>query len=290
VTGGSGAVQVLSYQDVYTGLGYTSIYDLLHGSFSGGSGLGSESDNVEAAGTNYYFSDSHEAHVPVAYSFVYDFAGGGDSYTGTVVDDGRWGYTAGQTVAVTSGGATVGNYSLTALGGATALDPGTVTVTSYYSSEKAASFTPATGLGDGLAGLGSESDSIAYHGSLYGFAATASTSLPANGLWDFEFLYDDGSYFTGTVADDGSEGYSAGFTLGEVAGGTTIGAYTITAAAGSTTQPVGAVSVTLFHSAAEATDYAPIGGGGTAGLGSEDVTLSIAGSTVDIGGIRRDPT
>jgi len=62
-------------------------------------------------------------------------------------------------------------------------------------------------------------------------------------LYDFKFTYADGSYYYGTVADDGTYGYHVGETIN----GTSSGSYNIYASAGSTSEAVGTVYDTSYY-------------------------------------------
>ncbi len=80
---------------------------------------------------------------------------------------------------------------------------------------------------------------------------TAQTA--SNTLYDFYYVYPDGSYYYGTVADDGTYGYA----VGETVNGTTKGYYYIYASAGSTSEAAGTVSDTSYYDVFTGTTYTP---------------------------------
>jgi len=61
-------------------------------------------------------------------------------------------------------------------------------------------------------------------------------------LYDFYFVYKDGSYYYGTVADSGSYGYKVGQVVS-----TAYGYYDIYASGGVTTQTSGSVSTNNYY-------------------------------------------
>jgi len=179
-----------------------------------------------------------------------------------------------------------GYYDIYAAGGATTQASGTVSTNNYYDVTSSKSYTPYyTGIGsaDGSNGMGSEFDytygarDYQYYGNggLYEAKQGASKSTA---LYDFYFLYNDGSYYYGTVADNGSYGYKTGQAIS-----TAYGYYDIYASAGATTATSGTVSTNNYHDATTGSTYTPyytaLGyADGASGLGSEvDYTYGAKG-------------
>ena len=98
-------------------------------------------------------------------------------------------------------------------------------------------------------------------------------------LYDYEFVYKDGSYYYGTVADNGSKGYYSGETINGYNGGY----YYLYANAGSTSEASGRVSTSSYYDSTSGKSYKPYYSGlngydGSSGLGSEyDYTYGAKG-------------
>jgi hypothetical protein len=276
-----GAVSVTSYFDVTTG--QVSKPDLfVAGSSAGSAGLGSERDSIGGNHGTLFFGDggAEEARQGIAqftFSFIY---ADGSVYLGSVADDGRLGYTVGQTIATPNG-----SYLITGSAGTTDLASGTVSVGTYTDVSTGTAYLPdgtpaaigaAAVLGTG--GLGSESGTITGAAGTKSFgqggALEARVSIAA---FRFQFTYTDGSTYSGTVADDGSLGYAVGHVI---AG--TGGQYAITGAAGPTAAASGTVSVALYRDALSNLGVTPdLTAAGTAdgggGLGTEQDTITVGG-------------
>jgi len=111
--------------------------------------------------------------------------------------------------------------------------------------------------------------------------ATGSTPLPSSPppppppatLYGFVFSYNDGSYYFGTVADDGTYGYHTGETV--FTSNTYGGNYYIYGDLGTTTNPVGSVHTTYYVDTTSGQGYDPYfydhgnPADGSSGLGSE---------------------
>jgi Cadherin-like/CARDB len=96
--------------------------------------------------------------------------------------------------------------------------------------------------------------------------STQITVKAAATLYDFYFIYPDGSYYYGTVADNGSYGYS----VGETVYGTTQGYYYIYSSAGATSEAAGTVSETYYYDSYNGLAYTPsYTAAGTAGLNKD---------------------
>ncbi len=223
--------------------------------------------------------------VLYAYRFTYT---DGSFYTGTVADDGTFGYTPGQTITTSAG-----RYVIGAAGGTTTQAVGSVTAASYYDVSTAATYTPTTAAGgttDGTGGLGNETDSITGPAGPQSFGGGVTEArVSANTAYDFIYVYNDGSSYSGTVVGGAGSGYKAGQTLKD-----STGFYQITSSAGATTAAIGTVSTSLCYDAISAATYVPVlyGQGkasGLQGLGSEEDTLSTpsGGTTFGLGGVAK---
>jgi hypothetical protein len=150
------------------------------GQADGTGGLGSETDTLLGTdGQSHVFSPADEASFTVnqQYGFVYNYADGSAYYTGTVSDNGSFGYAA---VAAsptpfifTVGpltGAVVGHYSVFA-DGQTSDPSGTVRLTSYVDGRSGSTLS----LGDavsGTSGLGNEAGGFFVGSSFFTFSDT----------------------------------------------------------------------------------------------------------------------
>jgi hypothetical protein len=115
-------------------------------------------------------------------------------------------------------------------------------------------------LAAGHRGLGSEYDYARgpdnnYH--VYGGGGLAHAQITPSTVgthdYDYKFSYKDGSYYTGKVTDDGSFGYSAGYTKA-----TPYGSYTITgidAAPPSANEIAGYVTASTYYDASTRASY-----------------------------------
>jgi hypothetical protein len=223
------------------------------------------------------------ASAPTVFDFVYLYQTGGDYYYGTVVDDGTFGYQAGQAVSGAAGRYDIFNQRSQA----TPLPAGTVSVVNYtHNGTGQASAVPvltAGGASDGAGGLGSEADRVrGSDGRDHAFSPLSPASFAGGlvALYGFVFAYADGrAFYTGTVADDGSFGLTPGVTSKTVAGGT----YTIFAQ-GMTTQPAGSVVIDRFV-AGDAAFIASHDGAadGVQGLGSETAAITVGGQRAPFG-------
>ena len=74
-------------------------------------------------------------------------------------------------------------------------------------------------------------------------------------LYDFYFVYSDGSYYYGTVSDNGSYGYYIGETI--TTSHTYGGYYYISADAGTTSRALGSVQTTDYYDATSGKSYTP---------------------------------
>jgi hypothetical protein len=106
---------------------------------------------------------------------------------------------------------------------------------------------------------------------------------PPAQLYDFYFVYNDGSFYYGTVADNSRYGYHTGEQISE-----STGYYYIWAAAGATARLVGSVQTTVYYAASNGTSYTPydynLGAtDGSAGLGSEADLISANGGYYEYG-------
>ena len=215
------------------------------------------------------------------FDFIFTYSDGKDYYFGTVGDDGRFAYRAGQTIVATDG--TYDIYNKETL--TTSDAPGTVRVTSYsHSGPGLASPTPidtAAGLPDGSGGLTSESDAVlGTDGQSHPFSSASEASFPTTVLFGFVFTYADGAaFYSGTVADNGSFGTTPGSRTVTDSSGNVLGSYAIFAE-GTTALPAGAVVVDRFTESG--ISYIPNGGGagaGSAGLGSEAASVTANGTS-----------
>ena len=105
-------------------------------------------------------------------------------------------------------------------------------------------------------------------------------------LYKFKFTYSDGSYYTGTVADNGLNLYAVDYRQGiaQQAGG--FGTWLITGVAGTTTEAPGTIDIANYYNAANQRFYTPSTGGhgaGTAGFGSEQAQITAGGQSYAFG-------
>jgi hypothetical protein len=93
--------------------------------------------------------------------------------------------------------------------------------------------------------------------STYGGGGSADVNLhPTTPVtYDYQFMYTDGSYYDGTVMDNGTYGYKVGMTKAATDGTYSIYAQSTTPPAA--TEQAGYNYVDLYHSAATGQNYAP---------------------------------
>ncbi len=271
----SGTVYTTGYYDNTTGKFYTPYYTS-NGKSDGSSSLGSEEDYTY--GTKGYQSFGHSGYYEAKqggssilydYEFVYK---DGSYYYGTVADDRSKGYYTGDKINTSYGY----YYIYYTNAGSTSEKSGTVYTMGYYDKTTGKSYTPyytSNGKTDGSSGLGSEYD--------YTYGAKGFLLFGGNGLYearqgggttlyDYEFVYKDGSYYWGTVADNGSKGYYAGDKINN-----SYGYYYIYAYAGSTSEKSGTVYTTGYYDKTTGKTYTPYDtsmgkSDGISGLGSEE--------------------
>ena len=82
---------------------------------------------------------------------------------------------------------------------------------------------------------------------------TVTSTFTPRVLYDFYYVYSNGSYYYGTVADDGTYGYHTGETINGIYGGY----YYIYGTSGSTSEAVGTVNDYYYHSAQTGQAYRP---------------------------------
>jgi autotransporter passenger strand-loop-strand repeat protein len=205
------------------------------------------------------------------FDFVFVYNGGQDYYLGRVADDGRFGYSVGETKTNAAGSYIVFGEESAAASAAV----GSVFV-DYYShgGPGAASGIPvktAAGSADGTAGLGSESDTLlGLDGAGHAFSSTAPAVFATTALFGFVFTYADGAAYSGTVADNTPGGLPGSRTV-------TGGVYTIFRE-GVTSRPSGSVVIDRFVAnglAVLANHASPAAVDGRNGLGSEVGSVTV---------------
>lgn len=282
-TQAAGTVSVAYYYDASSGQVYTPYYAML-GSTDGPSGLGSEFDAITGANGMLSFGNggAYEARQgTLLYSFAFTYSDG-SFYTGTVADNGFYGYSVDETL--TTVGPYGGTYQITGIVDSTQQAAGTVSTSTYFDASSGLYFTPdltSLGLTEGSYGLGSETDTTTgTSGTLYFGGGGASEALQGTQLYNFTFAYNDGSYYTGTVAGNNTYGYYIGDAI--ATGGPYGGTYTLTGATGTTGQVAGMVAVSSYYDVTSGQTYTPTSAGqtdGSAGLGSEyDSTIGNQGT------------
>ena len=266
-----GAVRTTSYYDSTTGTTYTTG----NAKSSGGGHLGTETDTVTPpGGSALLFGDGGQYQAlpggETQFTFTFTYADG-SSYTGTVADDGAYGYAVGQTIKTA-----YGSYAITAAATVPYYrqEIGTVLISSYTDISTGFSGTlyGVHGLAAGVNGLGSEHDFIddGNGRKAFGGGGAQEARQYADTLFSFRFTYTDGSFYYGTVVDDGRYGYHYGQTIT-----TPYGAYTFYNNTAATQLPVGQVNVTGYIDSADYnTLYTPYDRSlgkpsGSDGLGSE---------------------
>ncbi len=239
---------------------------------AGNTGAGSAAASVVAAGAASLFS------------FVFSYADGRDYYTGTVADNGAFGYQVGQTRATASG-----QYMIVNAQTLTTAPVGTVSVLNYtHGGAGQASGVPlmtAAGQPDGTAGLGSEADAVlGTDGQAHPFSATSEAMFGTIALYGFVYTYANGAaFYSGTVADDGT--LTAGTKTVSDSSGRVLGTYTVFAD-GVTTRAGGSVVVDRYN--VGDTSFLPIHAtaasvDGSQGLGSELGSIPVNGTAVPFG-------
>jgi hypothetical protein len=209
----AGTVYTDYYYDAATGQGYTPYYYSL-GDADGSYGLGSELDYTYGA-TGYQLFGGGGYYGPVEpsntlYDFYFEY-NDGSYYYGTVSANSSYSYYSGEQISTS-----YGYYYIYASAGTTSETAGTVYTTDYYDVTSDKSYTPyyyADGESDGSNGLGSELDyTYGANGyQLYGDGGYYEAKQGGNTLYDFYFVYNDGSYYYGTVSSSSSTyGYYSG--------------------------------------------------------------------------------
>ncbi|CAH2602077.1 conserved protein of unknown function [Rhodovastum atsumiense] len=217
------------------------------------------------------------------FQFVYSYRTSGDSYFGSVIDDGSQGLRTGRTIAGKDGTYTIGASTPADAGAAV----GTVQVTSYFRAAAARTLETIGGQSgqspSGTAGLGSERDRPLF---LPDVSFGPSTPLSAHSrVYGFIFTYPDGNSYEGEVGDDGRYGYQPGKVIP-----TGQGSYLITDVVAFDRIAPGQVRVHSYSDARTGTTYTLPQTGGTtanaAGLGSERARLpqSAGGGALGLGG------
>src|SRR5439155_2219375 len=130
-----GSVFVSYYSHAGVGVASTTPFNSEHGLASGIGGLGTEFDRMLGTdGLLYAFNPNAEMAIPTSslFGFVFSYADGAAYYTGTVSDNGSYGYGAiadgsGTKMVFDGAGTLLGSYTIYREGG-TALPSGTVTI------------------------------------------------------------------------------------------------------------------------------------------------------------------
>jgi hypothetical protein len=212
------------------------------------------------------------------FGFIFTYGDGRDYYLGTVADDGSFHYSVGESFSFG-----LGQYQILSNLGPIGEASGTVSVTDYsHAGPGLASVTPvdtAAGLSDGINGLGSESDVVLEtDGATQAFGPTVEVPFPTTLLFGFVYTYANGAFYTGTVADNGSFGVTAGSRTITDGAGNFVGSYTLYAD-GTTALAAGTVVVdrVTIDGQAFVPDQTIAGSGG---LGSEAGSITVNGRTV----------
>jgi hypothetical protein len=177
VSAPAGTVFVDYYSHAGIGQASTTPLKSSEGLPDGTGGLGSESDFlVGPGGQTFPFSSMQQVSMPLntLFGFVFTYADGSSFYSGTVSDDGSFGYgaiAAGSGVLPVSGG----SYFIYQEG-VTALPAGTVTLNRYFSGQLGQGFAVVAGGGSG--GLGSETGVIDVNGGQVSFGDPPEAALP----------------------------------------------------------------------------------------------------------------
>ena len=277
-TQAAGLVFINLYYDTASQASY--VPDLFSaGSPSGDNGLGFEVDTITGPAGQLPFGHAGAYEAKQAPNTLYHFSFqylDGNFYLGTLVDNGSYGYAPGEVIP-----SPYGAYQIDAGTSPTSQAGGTVAISQYYDTTTNVIYTPslyAEGLPSGDNGLGFELDytdgpagqmQFGKNGALEAYQGRKST------LYDFYYKYNDGSFYYGTVADDGSSGYFAGENVHIGSGGP----YHIYGPSGQTADPSGTVHVSSYYDIASRAFYVPandaIGGSaGEDGLGSETDYIS----------------
>jgi hypothetical protein len=172
----------------------------------------------EGSSTNSLGSIDISVAVSGVFEFVYTYADGKDYYQGTVADNGTFGYHAGEVITLPAGGqyqitGQVTDPNLAAV--PTSEAAGTVFVTDYshggFGEGNPVPQKNGANLPDGIGGLGTEADTVlGIDGVAHPFSPTVEVNFPSSQLFGFVFNYADGSaYYSGTVADNGSQTFGA---------------------------------------------------------------------------------
>ena len=179
-TAASGTVSVTYYS--HGGPGQAS-YTPHTSTADGTNGLGSEADSILGTdGLTHPFSATSEAVISTSslYGFVFTYTDGAAYYSGTVADDGTYGYAAIAASASPYLSVSDGNYYIFSEG-TTAEASGTVIVNNYRDSSTGTTFSTdhrANGVSDGSTGLGSETGYFLSNGALFKFTNTQEATDP----------------------------------------------------------------------------------------------------------------
>jgi hypothetical protein len=176
----AGAVFVTYYSHGGIGQASPEPQQTAAGQADGTSGLGSEADRLLGTdGQSHFFSPTVEASFTAnqQYGFVYDYADGSAYYTGTVSDNGSFGYAAVAASATPfifpvnpSTGAVAGHYKVFAEG-QTSGPSGTVRLQSYVDGVSGSTFSMGGTVG-GTSGLGNEAGGLFIGSSFFTFSDT----------------------------------------------------------------------------------------------------------------------
>jgi hypothetical protein len=183
----AGTVFVNYYSHTGIGQASTTPLNFAGGQPDGAAGLGSESDFlVGANGLTFPFSSTSEASLPAntLFGFVFTYPDGSSFYSGTVSDNGSFGYAAiaagsGVKQVFSASGQFEGSY-LIYQEGTTALPAGTVTINRYFSGQLGEGFAVDQALSGGSNGLTSETGIIDINGTQVAFGDPPEAALPAS--------------------------------------------------------------------------------------------------------------
>ncbi len=183
----AGTVFVNYYSHAGIGQASTTPLNFAGGQPDGAAGLGSESDFlVGANGLTFPFSSTSEASPPAntLFGFVFTYPDGSSFYSGTVSDNGSFGYAAiaagSGTLPITSASGQFEGSYLIYQEGTTALPAGTVTINRYFSGQLGEGFAVDQALSGGSNGLTSETGIIDVNGTQVAFGDPPEAALPAS--------------------------------------------------------------------------------------------------------------
>ena len=210
----SGTVAVTYYS--HGGPGQASYTPVLTaaGKPDASNGLGSESDSI--LGTNggpYPFSPSTEAAIPTSnlYGFVFNYSDGAAYYFGTVAENSpQYAAIAGSSspyLTVSDG------YYYIFSEGTTAEPSGTVIINGYRDGGNATTYST---VGNGSAGLGSESGSFLVDGTQFNFSPTQEATDPPPVGTTADMILRDAGNGNYEIYDIGGNSILGGYPLGQV--------------------------------------------------------------------------